>query len=190
MPSTQTQELIFTWDARDLSFWRTGKIDAAVVRALSKAGGDAARAMKAASSRCVRQRKKLKVAKVNKALPLSFPHGSGIRDLVWRMDVSGAPVRLAEYPHRQTRKGVMVQVNAGARKLVKSAFVATMRSGHEGVFQRVGRGRLPIRELFSSRVSDVFNDGPMIPGVLAQAQARFSSGFDRLLPLELAKIRR
>lgn len=37
-----------------------------------------------------------------------------------------------------------------------SAFIATMPSGHRGVFQRKGKARLPIQELRTSSISDVF----------------------------------
>jgi hypothetical protein len=43
---------------------------------------------------------------------------------------------------RQTRQGVSV----GSRRY-PGAFLTTMASGHKGVFERVGRKRLPIREI-------------------------------------------
>lgn len=144
--------------------------------------------MKAESSRLVRARKKFKVAKVNQSLPLTFPSaGAPIHRLVWRMDVSGQTMPLSAFPARQTRKGVVVQVNAGSPKLFKSAFLATMKSGHTGVFYRQGAARLPIDEAFSTRISDVFHDEGMIPAVQARAQSVFASAFARLLPQELKR---
>lgn len=183
--------LTLSWDSRDLEVLRGGRIEGALLRALRKAGGDAARALQVGTGKLVRQRKALKVARVKRGLPLHFPRNkAGISDLEWRMDVSGELVPLAEYPHRQTKRGVMVSVNVGARKLVKSAFVARMRSGHVGVFRRRGEKRLPIDEGFSTRLSDVVQDSGFIPFVQAGAQARFESAFKRLLPLELGKLRR
>jgi hypothetical protein len=43
-------------------------------------------------------------------------------------------VPLVAYPHRQTRKGVSVEVNRGKRTLIKGAFVATMRTGTRASF--------------------------------------------------------
>jgi hypothetical protein len=37
-----------------------------------------------------------------------------------------------------------------------SAFIATMRSGHRGVFERKGSKRLPIRELRSKPIPQLF----------------------------------
>jgi hypothetical protein len=182
-------DLTFEWDSRDLEVWRSRRVEQALVRALTKAGNDAARAMKAAGGRSVRQRKRMKVARVNRALPLTFPRGKqDLHSLVWRMDVSGEPIPLSAFPYRQTRRGVTVSVNNGARKLVRSAFVATLASGHVGIFRRRGKDRLPIDEAFTTRVSDVFRDEGMIPAVYRRASLVFSSAFARLLPLELGKV--
>jgi hypothetical protein len=178
------------WDSRDLSMWEGRKLETALTRSLGKAGSDAARAMKAASGKTVRERKRLKVARVNKALPLTFPKVKDISSLVWRMDVSGSPIPAVDYPHRQTRRGVSVEINTGKRSLIRGAFVATMRSGHTGIFRRRGKSRLPIDEVFTSKIADVFRDSGMIPAVHARTRAVFKGAFDRLLPLELAKLKR
>jgi hypothetical protein len=180
--------ITFQWDSRDLAAWRNAKVDKALAAALKKAGSDAARAMKAESSRRVRDRKRFKVSHVNKSTPLSFPRSKVISELVWRMDVSGAPSPLSAFPHRQTRKGVTVSVNKNGSKLIRSAFVATMKSGHKGVFVRRGNKRLPIDELFSTRISDVFRDQGMVPAVYDRTQAVFRSAFERLFRLELNKV--
>lgn len=180
-------QLDLKWDSRDLDFWRNRQTEKALVTALSKAGGDAIRAVKAASNRSVRQRKRFKVKKVNDALALTYPKGrKEISTLVWRMDVSGDPVRVAEVSHRQTKKGVSFSINK-RRSFIKSAFIATMRSGHTGVFMRVGKKRLPIDEVFTSRISDVFRDSGMIPAITAAGQRKFDSAFARVLKLELAR---
>ncbi len=182
--------ITFQWDKGQLEAWKGHGVEKAVASAMSKAGRGAIRAMQAASTRSVRQRKRLKVARVKKGLKLTFPQGKELADLVWRMDVSGAPIPLGEFPHSQTRKGVTVAVNNGARKLIRSAFVATLKSGHEGVFMRRGKGRLPIDEKFSTRISDVFKDEGMIPAVFKVTEAVLVRDFHRLLPLELAKLKK
>jgi hypothetical protein len=187
----------FTWDSRDLQVWRgPSKVWWAVAVAMTRAGGDAARAMKAEASRGVRSKKRMKVAMVNKSLPLTFPTSKEISRLAWRMDVSGALVPVYALPHRQTRKGVTVEINVGKRTLIKGAFLATMKSGHRGVFMRTGEfGRRgnpkleKIKEAFTTKVSDVFRDAGFIPAVQAKAQARFTSAFARLLPMELDKLK-
>jgi hypothetical protein len=184
------QPFTVEWDSRELNVLRGGKVEAAIASTLSKAGNEAARKMKAESNRQVRDRKRFKVAAVNKALPLIFPGSSKeIHKLVWRMKVAGTPVPLAAFPHRQQKNGVMVEVNTGKRKLIKSAFTAQMKSGHEGIFRRKGDERLPIQELWTTKISDVFKDGDFIPHIQGHTQQAFTSAFARLLPLELNKIK-
>lgn len=167
------------------------RVQRALVSAARKAGGDAVRAMRVVGRRTVRARKRMKSPRVTKAFTLAFPRGpaaGSLDGLEWRMDVSRAPVPLSEYPIRQVKAGVQIQVNrSGARALVRSAFLATMRSGHRGVFRRRGDKRLPIDELFTTRVSDVFGDAGVIPATYDRAQTVFSSAFQRLLALELAR---
>jgi hypothetical protein len=184
--------LSFGFDAQDVARWKDEKVTRAFASAIRKAGGDAARFLRTGGSKIVRAKKKIALKRVREALTLTFPKGRRIEDLTWRMDVSGAPVPVAAFPHRQTKRGVSVAINQGARALIRSAFVATMRSGHRGVFTRAGPGspRLPIKELFSTRVSDVFRDNPTIPTLFHGARSTFESSFTRLLPLELAKLKR
>lgn len=82
--------------------------------------------------------------------------------LVARLVVRGRRLPLTAFKARQTRKGVTYSVGSKGRTLAESAFIATMRSGHTGVFRRRGKfpalaGRLPIDEL----------KGPSLPRVLA-----------------------
>lgn len=68
--------------------------------------------------------------------------------------IRARPVPLIEYGARPTKLGVTVQVKRG-RRLVRHAFIATMKTGHRGVFRRVGRRRLPIKELYGPAVIDI-----------------------------------
>jgi hypothetical protein len=158
-----------------------------VLRAMRKAGGDTIRAMRAAANRSVRFRKRMKASAVSSGLVLRMPRGGALEDLEWRIDVSGEAVPLSAYPHRQVKRGVSVAVNRNGRKIIQSAFVARMKSGHLGIFVRRGKGRLPIDELFSSRISDVIQDTGAIPAIFARGAEVFERSFARLLPLELSK---
>ena len=87
--------------------------------------------------------------------------------------VSRKPVPLIDFiGTRETRDGVSVQLRRGGRReVLKGTFIARMKSGHEGVFERrykAGRnvfegprfGRLPIEERF----------GLTLTGYLSHAQ--------------------
>lgn len=115
-------------------------------------------------------------------------YGFKIRDIKARMKIKrateGNPVAsirvyhravpLIEFSARQTKQGVTVNVKNG-RKLVKGAFIATMPTGHQGVYIRVGnthkkvnksRGPiwqgLPIKQLYGPSVAVSFaNDTVM-----------------------------
>jgi hypothetical protein len=135
----------------------------------------------------VRQRKRLKAGIVRRALRVRRPRRATIDGAEWAIDVSGKPVPLSAYPHRQTRKGVSVEVNRGRRTLIRSAFVASMDSGHKGVWLRRGKERLPIFELLGSRPVDALLHEGEAESVAARGGRSFSETFARLLPLEIAK---
>lgn len=187
-PDTIVGVIAFNWDISELAFWQNMGVDRALVQATRKAGSDALRFLRVDSSRRVRNRKRFKVAKVNKGLPLAFPRSSRtLDDLEWRMDISGETMPLAAFSYRQTRKGVTFSVNVAKRGFIKSAFVATMDSGHKGVFFRTGKARLPIDEAFTTKLSDVFKDEHFIPIVQTGAQAKFNEAFGRLIYVEIEK---
>ena len=163
------------------------KVPKAVKAALRKAGSTALRDMRSEASKRVRKRKRIKAKFVRDAMVLGRPKGGNVDGWEWSVSFTGKAVPLTAYPHRQTRKGVSVEVNRGKRTLIKGAFLATMASGHKGVFVRKGIRRLPIRELLGSRPADALLHKGEAEGVLARGEGTFMSAFARLLPLELAK---
>ena len=141
----------------------------ALVRALNKT----ADRVKVAGSREVRKAGyNLKASDIKRALKISRATQSSLKATV---TAGGRPIPLIQYGARQTSKGVTVNVLSG-RKLIPGAFIATMQSGHTGVYVRepgskhkkvlkAGRASwhgLPIRELF----------GPAIPDALANPAVR------------------
>lgn len=76
------------------------------------------------------------------------------------------PISLSKFTISQKKPGVSARVWKGSgRTLYKHAFIATMRSGHKGVFRRVGRNRLPIKEIY----------GPTPEGLLRKRPALLES---------------
>ena len=57
------------------------------------------------------------------------------------------------YPSRGRGRGVSARTTTGR---YPRAFIARMASGHKGVFERTGKARLPIRELFGASIAHVF----------------------------------
>lgn len=181
-------EITFVWDSRELSAF--GGVERAVFNALKKAGGDAIRAVRAESKRQTRERVRIRAGYLaDKSLPLAFPTGRKLEDLVWVMRVSGQEVPLGEYPHRKTRRGVSVEIQRGKRTVITSAFLAKGRSGRESVFLRPTKQRYPMGHKLGMSVADSMSDGRIPSAALLRATSVMSSAFVRLLPLELEKIK-
>ncbi|MGO6707614.1 hypothetical protein [Rhizobium leguminosarum] len=118
-----------------------------------------------------------KVAAITKAF---FNAGGNTIDIV---EKSGW-ISLYDLGATQTKTGVRVR----ARGSYRSAFIAEMGSGHRGVMKRVGKERLPIRELFGPNPAhDVTNNPDEFLKVLSELiedhlAPRLLHEIDRLLP--------
>lgn len=176
-----------TFDRSGLASLDPGPFKRAVVRTLRKAGSTALRDMRSEAVKRIRTRKRIKSSYISRAISLKRASGSDIAAMQWSVNVSGEPVPLVAYPHRQTAKGVSVEVNRGKRTLVKGAFVATMKSGHLGVFRRRGKARLPIDELRGSRPVDALLHEGEAQGVAERGGKSLGETFTRLLPMEMGK---
>jgi hypothetical protein len=113
--------------------------------------------------------------------------------------VKGKGFPLSAFNPRQTRQGVSVRIK-GRRVLIRHAFIATMPSGHRGVFARgkygahfqFGAGtrhvkrhgkstELPIAELFSFAPADAFSN----PAVVAAMDDRVTEQGPKVFAQEL-----
>lgn len=96
---------------------------------------------------------------------------------------------------RQTRKGVSVKVSRkGSRKVIPRTFIATMRSGHNGIFwRRKGEGptglagRLPIDELFARTVRRAIDKTEHINRLLRTAEKRMAEVLKQELAYRLSR---
>jgi signal recognition particle subunit SEC65 len=175
------------WDRSQIAALETGPLKAALKRALRKAGATALRDMRSEASKRIRARKRIKGRYIRRAMTLRRAKGGEIADMEWAVELSGEPVPLVAYPHRQTKKGVSVEVNKGKRTLIAGSFVATMKSRHKGVFKRKGAARLPIQELRGSRPVDALLHKGEADAVAERGGTSFSATFARVLPLEIGK---
>lgn len=179
-------EIVFQWTSEGIENFTEKRVMAAVVRSMKRAGGDAIRAVRAASKRSVRERVRLRASYLaDRALPLAFPPGRSLDDMAWRMDVSGREVPLGEYPARQTRKGVSVEVQRGRRTVIESAFLAKGRAKRPGVFLRPTERRYPMGHRLGPSVADSMADGRVPSAALERGAEVMESAFYRLLAMEL-----
>ena len=175
------------WDRSGIAGLETGKLKGALKRALKKAGASAIRDMRSEATKRIRARKRIPIKYIRRALSIIRQNSGDISSMKWGVAFSGEKVPLVAYGPRQTKKGVSVSVNVGKRTLVKGAFIATMKSGHKGVFVRRGKGRLPIRELAGSRPVDALLHAGEADGVSVRGGQSFQATFARVLPLEIGK---
>jgi hypothetical protein len=119
---------------------------------------------------------------------------------------TGKPLPLTEYSTRQTKRGVSVQVKRSRpRKVIPGAFVAAMKSKHEGAFWREWHGqkqakradlrygklprkfRLPIKQLYGPRVPDIMSNDPVMKLILGKAGDRLHNNLAHETEFELSK---
>jgi Prophage minor tail protein Z (GPZ) len=105
-------------------------------------------------------------------------------ELIVYIRATGRPLPLIAFGARQVLGGVSVQVKHG-RKVIKNAFIATMKSGHKGVFQRVdgsrhisrrvrrGGPQLPIKELYGPSIPSQFTSQAIRDAIARTARDRF-----------------
>jgi hypothetical protein len=150
----------------------------------------------------------LKVGAIKKSLDLTRATPNRLTAI---LRATGRPIPLINYGARQTAAGVTVNVLHG-RKLIPGAFIATMPSGHEGVFVRVGssarlpggvsagkaqrspRGAggkkhgLPIRELYGPSIPKAFGNRVVRDALTQAVKERFPTALDQ--ELRYLKLRR
>lgn len=94
---------------------------------------------------------------------------------------------------RKSRQKATYQIaRSTGRKHAEGSFIAKMRSGHIGIFKRVGAARLPIRELFGPSLKAVTLNTPTIRQIVSidtreQLAINLASQVDRLLQRRKAR---
>ena len=178
-----------SWNTEELKALHPGRVMPAIAAAVRKAGATALRDMKSEATKRVRARKRIKVGEIRKSFQLRSPRAKEIDGADWTLLVKGGRrIPLTKFPHRQTKRGVSVEINRGQRTLIKGAFVATMKSGHKGVFRRQTTKRLPIAELLGSRPVDALLHEGEAEAVRERGRASFEATFGRMLPIEFEKV--
>lgn len=115
------------------------------------------------------------------------------------VSVRARPVPLIAFGARQTRRGVSLKIERGGKRFrLRHSFIATMPSGHRGVFERdirktprrgppPHRSGLPIRELFGKQVIQTMREERVQRRILHIGERTFVSELQRLVDVEMAK---
>lgn len=101
-------------------------------------------------SSVARAKYNIKASDLKDGVKVKYSEGDQVAS---RVIFSMQKIPLLRFSARITRKGVSVMVIKGSRKVVVSAFVPSLRNGHENIFVRtrygnVRVGRLPIMQLY------------------------------------------
>lgn len=99
---------------------------------------------------------------------------------------TGRRIPIIKLKARQTRKGITYG-KGGSRRTIPGGFIATMPSGHRGVFKRIGNKRLPVTELHGPSVPKVFTDDKINRLVDRLIDKEFETIFNRELTFALRK---
>jgi hypothetical protein len=96
-------------------------------------------------------------------------------------------------PQASRTSGVRVRIGDKVEQY-RRAFIANVRNAHRGVFERVGKARFPIRELYGPSVPGMFARTDVLPVIQTTMRDRLlvnlTRQFDRRMRREQGKHRR
>lgn len=145
----------------------------AAISALNRTGQQ----VRTAANRKIREQYSFKASVVSRSLKVA-------RSQFARLEVSvlsqGRRVQVIDASARQTRRGVTVRIGK-QRKLIRGAFIATMKSGHVGVFSRRTNKRLPIGEIYTIAIAEAFGSTPVVATMRLKASEVFIPRFEHEL---------
>lgn len=78
------------------------------------------------------------------------------RSLIARLRLFAKAIPIVRLKARQVKSGVTYRLGS-VRHQIEHAFIATMPSGHRGVYLRAGKSRLPIRQQYGPNPLDSIN---------------------------------
>ena len=88
----------------------------------------------------------------------------------------------------QDGTGVNYKMGKG-RGHIDHAFIATVKTGHRGVFKRKTRSRLPIQELYGPSLPKVFANYTILQAMQKTAESRWPTVFQQEINYELSKLK-
>lgn len=169
-------------------------------KAISTAINKTLRRVRTMEAREIREELNLKYSDVLARFRIEH---STVAKLAGSVTASRKAVPMIKYGAKQTAAGVRVIVRRSRGvETIKSAFIATMASGHTGVFRRApdakhrrviknGKSRstaLPIKEVYGPTVVGVLANKPgMLKSIADQANAMFVKAIDSQTQWLLAK---
>jgi hypothetical protein len=96
-------------------------------------------------------------------------------------------IPLIDYGGRQTAVGVRAAKPWGRAQVFRTAFIATMPTGHRGVYRRVGASRLPIKQMWGPGIYHTFAQPDVQAVVKATIKQRLPVAIARRIKAELRR---
>jgi hypothetical protein len=137
---------------------------------------DTAKSATAKAASVIARRTGLRVSRVKPAISYDKVN---IGDYQTFLRSSRRLIPLIEYGGKQTGAGVRAAKPWGKPQVFRSTFIATMPGGHRGVFRRVGKPRLPIKEMMGPGIYHTFAQPDVQAAVIATIKQRLPSAIAR-----------
>ena len=105
------------------------------------------------------------------------------------LEASGRPFNVIGFGARQVKSGVSVSIKKGSRKIIRHAFIQTIKgaleTGFKGVFVRQGKGRYPIVPVLTVSLPGMFSAKVTQQALDTVSNDRFQRELDRQINLLL-----
>lgn len=148
----------------------------ALDRAVALALVDTAKSANAKAATAIAKHTALKSARVKQGL--SYDRVS-VGQYHVNLRASRKLVPLIDFRARQTGGGVRASKPWGKTQVFRATFIATMRSGHRGVYRRVGKKRLPIVEMMGSSIHGSFQQANPAKAIVKTVKERLPKALAR-----------
>lgn len=165
----------------------SAKMPAGTKRSISRALNKALARTKTQAARVISDKRNIKVGRASKDMrPVRASPAKPVAMIIAR----GHPIPLYEVKgsKRQTKKGVVAKIDSkGGPVLFPGTFIATMKSGHVGVFERQTIKSLPINEKRLPSVPSTMVTEAVEQQLQAFAAPVYEAELIRLMELEMVK---
>lgn len=171
------------------------------LRELSQAGQRAmirtlnivARSLRTEASKAIRETYAIRKSDVDKHIEIRLA-SPGIPAAIVRARGKRTPLFVFRARWSRSAAGATVQVKlSGGRKLIRHTFTATMKSGHQGVFERLKEddtraARLPIQEHYGPSIPQMAGSKAMTRRLEAFVDREIPKVFDREMKYYQSKV--
>lgn len=145
------------------------------------------------ASQEIRKEVKIKAGDLKKRLAIQrIKRGAKLNEMRAKLIMFGGGIPMVKLGARskrvRTSRGRRLGVTAvlrGQRRIVEGGFLAKTKSGYTGVFARTGRGRYPIKQLYSGEMADLVQSPKFLKKLEKHAGDFYAKQFDREMQYQI-----